>query len=862
MGYDYYQQDDVNCQSEFVGSFHTTGTYALHGPSNCSGTCNGASAIEVFATSATFKPGSQPWVDLLNDACPCNGTWSLNQARTISVCPISTCSNLASEEFTHGIPVGTINEAYGNVIAFSDILVAVTRFSLITDDYSTSFDVKDHALTSLTPDPNCDAGKTLNELTCGQYISSCVGSADKTANYEENTTFFGPGKIGEFRRVYRQFAYNDRFCSGPATLEYVLTGTYNLASPSTCEDCNNGAYTQFEVTITRAQFTLNTQEAVDLFQQGCPCTYNTKWLQGVPNVITVCSADYGCGIDTFPGINGLTIGTVTPSYGTITRFDSFVAMTELSSSMSTGFSQPFTSKVPILFSNPQFTDCPAKASNDVCGVYRDSCRGMSGTLDDDNVVRSMTLYGQNFGEYTIIQSIFQGFDVQCNSDNVLANIEVYGTFALHGPSDCTGSCSGLGAQKIEMTVAHTSITFYNQAYLNTFAALCPCDGSRQWELEQPQVFGDCPAGTCNFDIRGLMLGSSDSHFGSLLRFGDMATLTLLNPSSVAGYAIGFTSEDQAVTFDPSTAAATCPAPTLSGFCGAYESACSGYGGLNSTNTIETISLDGNLTGTFTRTFKKYSAAQVSRCSSLVLASWSIVGTYAINGTSTCGGTCNGSALQVQVTSATIMLTLQSDVDTFNANCACGGTWVVGKPRTLGTTCDRCVLNAQAGAHGLDIGSGVASYASMTLNDDRFSVSIFHKNPNVGFSTPFDPTTDRVYISNPTTAADSLFCAGYVAPSGGASSSSDNGLSAGDGLLIAFFCILGVYVIGGMALNYRAGATGVDLVPHLSFWKGIPGLVATGFRFTFIDCFGLRGNSAGESASYKPMASSGTGYGSM
>jgi hypothetical protein len=61
-------------------------------------------------------------------------------------------------------------------------------------------------------------------------------------------------------------------------------------------------------------------------------------------------------------------------------------------------------------------------------------------------------------------------------------------------------------------------------------------------------------GTCNVDIRGLTLGTSDPRYGSILRFGDMATLSLLNPSSTSGYAIGFTSEDQAVYFDPTSVA--------------------------------------------------------------------------------------------------------------------------------------------------------------------------------------------------------------------------------------------------------------------------------------------------------------------
>ena len=92
----------------------------------------------------------------------------------------------------------------------------------------------------------------------------------------------------------------------------------------------------------------------------------------------------------------------------------------------------------------------------------------------------------------------------------------------------------------------------------------------------------------------------------------------------------------------------------------------------------------------------------------------------------------------------------------------------------------------------------------------------------------------------------------------ASPSSDSGLSAGDGLLIAFFVILAVYMIAGMLLNYRAGATGVELVRNLSFWKSLPGLIKDGCRFAFVDLFGLRTSHA----EYQPVGEPRRAYGAI
>ncbi len=97
----------------------------------------------------------------------------------------------------------------------------------------------------------------------------------------------------------------------------------------------------------------------------------------------------------------------------------------------------------------------------------------------------------------------------------------------------------------------------------------------------------------------------------------------------------------------------------------------------------------------------------------------------------------------------------------------------------------------------------------------------------------------------------------TAPSGGSSSSS--GLSAGDGLLIAFFVVLAVYVIGGMSYNYyHSGSTNLgDLAPNASFWRSIPGYIADGAKFVFVGWCGLRSGYVFQSSgtpSLTPMTS--------
>ncbi|XP_077509066.1 uncharacterized protein LOC144120493 [Amblyomma americanum] len=62
----------------------------------------------------------------------------------------------------------------------------------------------------------------------------------------------------------------------------------------------------------------------------------------------------------------------------------------------------------------------------------------------------------------------------------------------------------------------------------------------------------------------------------------------------------------------------------------------------------------------------------------------------------------------------------------------------------------------------------------------------------------------------------------TAPSGG--------LSTGSVLLILFFVALLIYLVGGILINRHNGAEGVEMIPHLQFWKELPSLVVEGGVF--------------------------------
>ena len=111
----------------------------------------------------------------------------------------------------------------------------------------------------------------------------------------------------------------------------------------------------------------------------------------------------------------------------------------------------------------------------------------------------------------------------------------------------------------------------------------------------------------------------------------------------------------------------CQSSPYEGICGIYATECSGsFEDLTSVNTIESLFLSGNSSGTFIRSYKVYSTAAEERCNTLLIESWIITGTYQLVGASTCGGTCsNANATVMNVTSASIFSILDDTIQSLN-----------------------------------------------------------------------------------------------------------------------------------------------------------------------------------------------------
>jgi hypothetical protein len=87
------------------------------------------------------------------------------------------------------------------------------------------------------------------------------------------------------------------------------------------------------------------------------------------------------------------------------------------------------------------------------------------------------------------------------------------------------------------------------------------------------------------------------------------------------------------------------------------------------------------------------------------------------------------------------------------------------------------------------------------------------------------------------------CTGGTVGGGG----SGGGLSGGSVFLIIFFVGGFLYLaVGCVYKRQKMGASGVESVPNVDFWRELPGLVGDGFKFTFAKLKALcsGGGSAG------------------
>jgi len=109
----------------------------------------------------------------------------------------------------------------------------------------------------------------------------------------------------------------------------------------------------------------------------------------------------------------------------------------------------------------------------------------------------------------------------------------------------------------------------------------------------------------------------------------------------------------------------------------------------------------------------------------------------------------------------------------------------------------------------------------------------------------DPTAGRGFVNgtvaeHPTCSYTMNIVTSYAC-AGGAGGGGSKGLSGGWVFIIILIVCLFVYIVAGCVYQRKKkGASGVESIPNIEFWRGLPGLVKEGFSFTWTKLRGLCG----------------------
>jgi len=161
----------------------------------------------------------------------------------------------------------------------------------------------------------------------------------------------------------------------------------------------------------------------------------------------------------------------------------------------------------------------------------------------------------------------------------------------------------------------------------------------------------------------------------------------------------------------------------------------------------------------------------------------------------------------------------------------------------------------------DLPTGPQKGAQMTYADsDRFCSSVPSKviidmvcdetkpriPPAGGSYVTVEPTPCTYTITFPSALACEVKAGGG---GGGGGSDGGGGLSGGSIFLIVFFVGGFAYLAGGFAYkNKTEGASGLEAIPNIAFWRELPALVKDGFTFTIGKIRGTGGGGGGSSYS--------------
>eukprot|EP00056_Hartaetosiga_gracilis_P011686 m.178060 g.178060 ORF g.178060 m.178060 type:complete len:886 (-) comp13553_c1_seq6:209-2866(-) len=757
---------------------------------------------QVTYTQVTATPHTENAANQLNTACPCGGSWKPETSRFLYTCPKGTCTDTSwmgglhktasSKGITIGAPAYGLSTVNGNNISISYLDAMYTtgmNLKPVVDVWTTS--PRQESCGNVTHDGNF----------CGMWNLGCSPNLVDNAVASDSSLYYeGPTHDELFMTgVFRQedTYYSDSGCMN-RLYSVVQKGT--LGSIKSIKSIEGA-----RLIGTGAPFTLitpHTKATVERFKEECPCGSHSTWKMGETRRITSCPLNT-CNFDWVNNITFNTDGTYYRDLLKSTRDDS---LPELQSTFSAGNQiapsafTPADLHHPYLFT-PNTCKYPYDYVLDICGKWKDTCSAEP--IGD--VVTTLTFTGsagdasQGTGTGTIARqrNIFP-VSSACYGHADMEIVE-NGYWSDMGNQTTTIE----GARQISVNYVYTLVSVFTDklaAQFNNHYIGCPCGGL--WGKDIPRILTTCPPGTCPDKLGVFGAGAIGTPGYGIIRDQDLAIrMSSLHEKEEDGFTEYLQLSDFPLDYD-----GECDPGTYNDdFVGDWLRTCSGD---NSNYDFDaSFEIDSKSRINLTMTF--YQADE--GCHSDEQLSIVQIGKMKTHGPAP--DVPHASQMEMDISSATVTPYTQAALNSLNQQCPCSvgaSIWTLGKSTTINHACP---ANTCDGFDILRTPFGGVTYGIALRNGYFMRFSEFYRDQQAGYNQVFDNTDFYfVYKEIP------------VGPSPSSSKMSGGGVL----LLIAFFGML-TYFLVGMAWNYKQ--SGVPVLPHVGFWKGLPSLISDGWEFT-------------------------------
>eukprot|EP00911_Craspedida_sp_UC1_P002873 UC1_evm2s2103 len=792
--------------------------------------------LRVGATSGFDVTASGAGVQQLQSACPCGGTWADGVLRTLGECPTGTCQDTTFLGGTQrasgmqGIIIGA--PAYGTTLVGTDGSIQISR---LDQDWNMGASLDPTApstqFLSLSNKEACSTPSTNGDF-CGVWSLSCTFARprDGVAAMTSDWSYDGPAmpdyEAGTFER--HSTWYTDSQCNTP-TMSISTGGSYMQKGSS-------AGITGGTKNIERPLYFLVTPEddsAVDDLRNECPCGDPDKWVIGQQRTITQCPGNNACSAwwmsQVQPGID---------EYSGQLRLDmDFYSQIQITKRFSTlgaadAAGLQATTDLPYILV-PNSCRYGIDTYDDYCGLYETKCAAVSDGPSDfsDSIQFTGTAgnstYATDAGYFQRTYSTYQP-GMSCEKESMILSV-VYrdGVWKDEGPALSLIP----GGRNVLIVVPLVEVTPYTQNMADTLNTLCPCNG--KWASGVVRYLDSCSVDEC--PSRAWLPGASNDGGGDgvlgepgfgVVRLSDvgmrMSSLMLTEDK-------GF-NQFLGVDVLPTIKSVDCKATNPNyDYCGEYTLPCGSVGsdvtsGYDSKGDM-ILKANGQLILT-----KTYYNTGDGCLGDVAVVQMEVL----IEATLDSSAASDAIPFAHQITATGIKAGVKpitdSAVSYLQAACPCvasGGSspWAKNKEITLQGQCPKGTCSNTLFL-GFPAGETTTGYGGIQRFSQFLRFTRMLPDQQGGHDTTFN-TTDRSFLLE-----NNAEC-----PTGPSGSTDDSGAIVA---VAVIFGLVAAYFIFGMLINHRR--TGAATVPHVEFWKTLPGLITEGITFSLCQCFGLRADT--------------------